>query len=122
MQFNNTHTHTHTQPDSHTMRRTRAHGREARDTIGETRGEAKKRKKPQKSYKRDVENGGDLGARRKKRRQKSIGSVDFDPEHLEKIKELGREAQGAQSLSKNCRERVVCPLSCLIRGFCSRYR
>ena len=30
-------------------------------------GEAKKHKKPQKSYRRDVENGGDLGGKRKQR-------------------------------------------------------
>ena len=56
--------------------------------IGEGGGEAKKRKKPQKRYRLDVENGGDLmSGKRKKRRQKSIGSVDVDPENLEDRKE-----------------------------------
>ena len=67
------------------MRRTRAQEQEAKDRIGEGGGEAKKSKKPQKSYRRDVENGGDLGGKRKKRRQESIGSVDVDPEDLENI-------------------------------------
>ena len=48
-------------------------GTGARNRIGEGGGEreAKKRyrNKPQKSYRRDVGNGGDLGGRRKQRRQ-----------------------------------------------------
>ena len=47
------------------MRRTRAQGREARDRVGEGGGEAMKRKKPQNSYRRDVENEGDLSERGK---------------------------------------------------------
>ena len=39
------------------------------DRIGQGGGEAKKRKKPHKSCRRDVGNGGDLGVKRKKRRQ-----------------------------------------------------
>ena len=45
--------------DCHIMRRTRAQEREARDRIGEGGGDAKKGKKPQESYRRDVENGED---------------------------------------------------------------
>ena len=41
----------------------RAQGWEARDRIGEGGGEAKKSKKPQKSYRSDVENRGHLGGR-----------------------------------------------------------
>ena len=47
------------------VRKTRAQGREARDRIGERGRGANKRKKPQKSYRRGVENGGDSGGRRK---------------------------------------------------------
>ena len=55
------------QRDRRIMRRTRAQGREARDRIGKG---GKKRTKIQKSYIRDVGNGGDLGGTRtKKRRQ-----------------------------------------------------
>ena len=64
------------QRDRRIMRRARAWGREGRDRIGEDGGEATKRKKPQKSYRRDEENGRDLGGWRKKHRQESIGSVD----------------------------------------------
>ena len=42
------------------MRRARAQGRETRDGIGKGGGKAKKSKKPKKSYRRDVENEGDL--------------------------------------------------------------
>ena len=38
-----------------------------------------------------------------KRRQKSSGSVDADPDDLENTKE---ETQGAEGSSKNCRESV----------------
>ena len=84
------HTHTQTQPQDPTphrdrpiMRRTTALGREARDRTGEGGGGAKKRKKPQKSYYRgEVENGGDLDGRRKKRIEESVGSVDVDRGYL----------------------------------------
>ena len=45
--------------DRRIMRRTRAQGREVKGRAGEGGGEAKKRKKPPKSYRRDVENRGD---------------------------------------------------------------
>ena len=48
------------QRDRRIMCRTRAQGREAGDVTGEGGGKAKKRKKPQKSYRHDVGNGGDL--------------------------------------------------------------
>ena len=100
------------------MLRTRAQGREARDRIGEGGGEAKKRKKPHKSCRRDVGNGGDMGGNRTKRRQESVGSVAADPDSLENNKEAGREAQGTQGLSKNYTSiESVSPLSRLIRGF-----
>ena len=56
------------QRDRRIMRRTRAQGREAKEEIGEGRGEAKKRKKPQRSCRRVVGNVLDLGGRRKTRR------------------------------------------------------
>ena len=74
------------------MRRTRAQGREARDRIGEGGGEAKKRKKTQKSDRLDGEDKIDLGGRRKTRRQESAGLVNVDPEDLYNRKEAGREA------------------------------
>ena len=62
------------------MRRTRAQGREPRNKTGEGGGEVKKLKKLQKNYRRDVEDGRDLGGwLEKKRRQESVGSVDVDP-------------------------------------------
>ena len=50
-----------TSTNNRIMRRTRAQGREPSDRIGEGGGGAKKGKKPQNSYRRDVENGGGLG-------------------------------------------------------------
>ena len=61
------------------------------DGIGEGGGEAKKRMKPLKSCRRDVGNGGDLGGKKKIRRQGV--NVAPDPENLEKSKEGGRKAQ-----------------------------
>ena len=46
-----------TQRDRRNILRARAQGREARDRIGEDGGEAKKRKKPHKSCRRDVGRG-----------------------------------------------------------------
>ena len=51
------------QQDRRIMRRTRAQGREAGDRTGEGGGEKNKRKKPQKSYRRDVGKGADSGGR-----------------------------------------------------------
>ena len=70
------------------MRKTRAQGQESRDMIGEGRGGAKERDKPQKSCRRDVEDKGHLGGKREIRRQESIGSVDVDPEDLDNIIEI----------------------------------
>ena len=91
MQFNKyTHTHTHT---ATTAARSGAHhakdqspgtGGEGQDRGGRKR--VKEAQEPQKSYRRDVENGGDLSERRKKRRKEIIGSVDVNPEDLNNIK------------------------------------
>ena len=59
--------------------------------IEEGGGEAKKRNKPYKSCKHDVENGGDLGGKRKKRRQERVGLVAANPDNLENSKEAGGE-------------------------------
>ena len=79
------------------------------DRIGEGGREAKKRKKPHKSCRRHVGNGGDLGGKRKIRRKERVGPVAVNPDNLENNKEAGGGAQGAQGLSKNCSSRV-CPL------------
>ena len=42
-----------------------------------------KLKKPHNSCRRDVENGGDLSGKGKRRRQESVGSVATDPDNLE---------------------------------------
>ena len=63
------------------------------DGIGEGGREAKKRKKSH-NCRRNVGNKGDLGGKRKKRRQESVGSVAADPDNLEKRKEAAGEAQG----------------------------
>ena len=47
-------------------------------------------------------NGGDLGKKREKCRQESVGSVAANPDNLEHSKKPGRETQGIQGLSKNC--------------------
>ena len=92
------------------------------DGIGKGGRETKKRKKPQKSCRRDVGNGGDLGGKRKKGRQERVGSVAANPGNLKKSKEARGEAQGTQGLSKNGTSREsVSPLSHLIRDFWNKY-
>ena len=90
--------------------------------IGESGREANKRKKPHKSCRRHMRNGGDLGGKRKKRRQERVGSVAANPDNLDNIKEAEGEAQGTQSLGENCASRgSVSPLSRLIRGFRNKH-
>ena len=109
MQFNK-YTHTHTD------------GGGIEDKVGEGGGEGKKRKKPHNNCRRDMRNGGDLGVKRKKRRQERVGSVAADPDNLESSKKAGREAQGTQGLSKTCTSRgSVSPLSRMIRGSRNKY-
>ena len=92
------------------------------DRIGEGGREAKKRKKPQKSFKRRAGNGGDTGRKRKKCRKERVGLVAANPDNLESIREAGGGAQGTQGSSKNCTSREsVSPLSRLIRGFRNKY-
>ena len=90
--------------------------------MGESGGEAKKRKKSHESCRRDVVNGGDFGGKRKKRRQERVDSAATDPDNLENSKGAEREAQGTQGLKKNCTSREsVSPLSRLIRGFRNKH-
>ena len=91
---------------------------EDEDGIGKGGREAKKHKKPHRSCRCHVENGRDLSGKKKKRRQERVDSVAANPDNLENRKGAGGEAQGTQSLSKNCITRgSVSSLSRLIRGF-----
>ena len=95
---------------------------EDEDRIVEGGRGAKKCKKPHRSCRRQVGNGGDLGGKRKKRRQERVGSVAASPDNLESRKEAGRGAQGTQGSSKSCISReTVSPLSRMIRGFRNKY-
>ena len=92
------------------------------DKIGEGGGEAKKCKKPHKSCRRHVGNGGDLGGKREKHRKERFGQVAANPDNLENNKKAGGGAQGTQGLSKSCTSREnVSPLSRLIRGFRNKH-
>ena len=114
MQFNKyTHTHTHTHGDE-------GNGNEGR--VGDGEKEAKKRKKPLNSCRRQGGNGGDFGGTRKRCRKGSVGPVAANSNIVEINKEAGGGAQGTLSLSKNCTSREsVSPLSRLIRGFRNKY-
>ena len=70
---------------------------EKQNRGGGGQGGAKRRKKPHKSYRRDVKIRGELGGRRKKRRQRSVGSVDIDRGYQEKSIQIEREARDAQA-------------------------
>ena len=72
---------------------TRPQGREAKDRIGKGGGGAKKRKKPRKRYRRDVECWGDLGGNREKHRQESVGSIAAEAANLENSKEARKKAK-----------------------------
>ena len=92
------------------------------DRVGEGGGEAKKRKNPHKSCRRDVGNGGDLDGKRKKRRKERAGPVSANPDNIKNNKEAKGAAQGTQGLSKSCISREsVFLLSRLIRGFRNKY-
>ena len=62
--------------------------REVRDGAGEGGGGAKKRKTPRKRGRREVENEGDLGGKRKTRGQESVGSVAADRGYAEKMNRI----------------------------------
>ena len=90
--------------------------------VGDGEKEAKKRKKPLNSCRRQGGNGGDFGGTRKRCRKGSVGPVAANSNIVEINKEAGGGAQGTLSLSKNCTSREsVSPLSRLIRGFRNKY-
>ena len=92
------------------------------DRIGEGGREAKKRKKPQNSCRRQVGNGGHLGGKRKKCRKERVGPVAANSDNLESNKEVEGGAQGTLGSSKNCTSsESVSPLSRLIRCFRNKY-
>ena len=92
------------------------------DRIGEGGREAKKRKKPQNSCRRNVGNGGDLGGKRKTCRKERVGPVATNPDNLESNKKAGGGAQGTEGSSKICTSgESVSPLSRLIRVFRNKY-
>ena len=72
------------------------------DRIEEGGREAKKRKKPQNSCRRQVGNGGDLGGKREKCRIERVGPVAANPHNLESNKKAEGGAQGTQGSGKNC--------------------
>ena len=72
----------------------KGNGDKNEDGTREGGGEAKKRKKPRKSCRRLVGNGGDLSGTRKKCRQERFGSVTAKFDSLDNRKEAGGEAQG----------------------------
>ena len=57
------------------------------DSIGEGGRDAKKRKKPQNSCRRQVGNVGDLGGKREKCRKERVGPVAVNPDNRESNKE-----------------------------------
>ena len=90
--------------------------------VGDGEKEAKKRKKPLNSCRRQGGNGGDFGGTRKRCRKGSVGPVAANSNIVEINKEAGGGAEGTLSLSKNCTSREsVSPLSRLIRGFRNKY-
>ena len=109
-------THTHSEDGNGDE----GNGNEGR--VGDGEKEAKKRKKPLNSCRRQGGNGGDFGGTRKRCRKGSVGPVAANSNIVEINKEAGGGAQGTLSLSKNCTSREsVSPLSRLIRGFRNKY-
>ena len=97
-------------------------GNENEGRVGDGEKEAKKRKKPLNSCRRQGGNGGDFGGTRKRCRKGSVGPVAANSNIVEINKEAGGGAQETLSLSKNCTSREsVSPLSRLIRGFRNKY-
>ena len=84
------------------------------DGIGEGGREAKKRKKPHKSCRRNVGNEEDLGGKREKFRQDQVGSVAADPDDLKNRREAGGGAQGTQGLYKDCTSRESVSHLCVL--------
>ena len=79
-----------------------------RRTRAEWRGGAKKHKKPLNSYRPDMESGGKLRGRSKKRRQDSVGSVGADRGLLENEKEAERvNSSSCCVLHSYCRAQLL---------------
>ena len=69
-----------------------------------------------------MRNEGDLGRKRKKRRQESVGSVAANPDNLENSKEVGGKHKVPRAQVRTVQVEKVCPLLwCLIRGFRNEY-
>ena len=75
-------------------------GNETRTGLIEGGLEAKKPKKPHKSCKRDVGNGGDLDGERRKHREESVGSVAAYPDNLENSIREGTKEQNTRGFGK----------------------
>ena len=80
------------------------------DRIGDSGGEAKKRKKPHKSCRRHVGNGGDLVRKREKRRKERVGPVAAKPDNLEYNKKTGGEHKVHRAKVTTVQVERVCPL------------
>ena len=119
------HTYIHTYGDGPKVSSEDGNGDEGNGNegrVGDGEKEAKKRKKPLNSCRRQGGNGGDFGGTRKRCRKGSVGPVAANSNIVEVNKEAGGGAQGTLSLSKNCTSREsVSPLSRLIRGFRNKY-
>ena len=83
------------------------------DGIGEGGRAAMKRKKPLKSCRRYVGNGGDLGGKRGKFRQERVGSVNANPDNLENSKGAGGELKAPRAQVRTVQVEGVCPLCCV---------
>ena len=97
--------HTHTNGDGPKVSSEDGNGDEGNGNegrVGDGEKEAKKRKKPLNSCRRQGGNGGDFGGTRKRCRKRSVGPVAANSNIVEINKEAGGGAQGTLSLSKNC--------------------
>ena len=66
--------------------------------------------KPQNSWRRRAENGGDTGGKRKKCRKERVGSVAANPDNLESNKEAGGEHNILRAQVRGVQVERVCPL------------
>ena len=120
--YKNTYIHIYIHIYIHTYIHTYDEGNGNEGRVGDGEKEAKKRKKPLNSCRRQGGNGGDFGGTRKRCRKGSVGPVAANSNIVEINKEAGGGAEGTLSLSKNCTSREsVSPLSRLIRGFRNKY-
>ena len=80
------------------------------DRIGEGGREAKKRNKPQNNCRRQVENGGDLGGKRKKCRNERVGAVAVNPYYLESNTKQRGEHKVLRAKVRIVQVERMCPL------------